>query len=136
MFGSIREFLNKSPWLGWVLAGILLAVSIFMLVKGQGGTDPYNPDRMRESVTIRFTDTNDEITMTRGQMDKELRRKGVKLDVSEGITNPKTGKPTGFLFNKTEWDEMIARINQEKEDAKRNKGAIVPAGKAPPVQDK
>jgi len=119
MFGSIREFLNKSPWLGWVLAGILLAVSIFMLVKGQGGTDPYNP-----------------ITMTRGQMDKELRRKGVKLDVSEGITNPKTGKPTGFLFNKTEWDEMIARINQEKEDAKRNKGAIVPAGKAPPVQDK
>ncbi len=29
----------------------------------------------------------------------------------EGIINPKTGKPTGFPFDKDEWSEWIARIN-------------------------
>ncbi len=114
MLTRIRELMNGSPWLGWVLAALILAASVVIYQRGQGGTDPYSPERMRETVTIRFTDTEDEIEMTRGQLDKELRRRGAQLNPGEGIINPKTGKPTGFLFSKDEWETMIARINEEK----------------------
>jgi hypothetical protein len=69
-------------------------------------------------VTIRFTDTEDEMTIPRGRLDKELRRQGDHLDPSQGYINPKTNKPTGFLFDKAEWEAMIARINKDKEEAK------------------
>jgi hypothetical protein len=131
MLSRFREFVNKSPWLGWILAAVLLAVSVVFFMRGQRGTDPYSPGRMQETVTIRFTDTNDEMTMTRGQMDRDLRKSGPKLDPSVGIINPKTGKPTGFLFNKSEWDEMITRINREKEEIRQTGGKIsAPASKA------
>src|SRR4051794_954566 len=102
---NIREFINKSSWMGWALAGILLAASVVIYVRGQHSEDPYSPDRMKEMVTIKFTDTNEEVSMPRGQMDRELRRSGEKLDPSAGILNPKTGKRTGFPFNKSEWEE-------------------------------
>jgi hypothetical protein len=119
MLGSVREFMNKAPWAGWVVAGVLLLAAVYMFMRGQTGTDPYSPERMTEMVTIRFTDTGDEITMPRGTMDKQLRHQGEKLDPSKGIINPKTGQPTGFLFNKEEWEEMVARINSEKEQARK-----------------
>ena len=129
MGGGIREFINKSPWMGWAFAALLLGATVFFFLRSRsGGSDPYSPARMTEMVTIRFTDTDDEITMPRGTMDKELRRQGDKLDPTKGITNPKTGKPTGFLFDKEEWDAMIARINKEKEEAKKHpSGAFGPA---------
>jgi hypothetical protein len=134
MFARVREFLNKSPRVGWILALVLLCVSVFFFIRSRStAAGPYSPDRMKEMVTIRFTDTDDEITMPRGRVDKELRLQGDHLDPSKGILNPKTGKPTGFLFDKKEWDEMIARINKEKQDAKgRSASAIFsppPAGK-------
>jgi len=112
----IRNFLNKNPWLGWALFAVLLAFSAFVFFKGGRGSDPYSPERMTEEVTIRFTDTNDEVKMTRGKMDKELRRRGDKVDPSQGIVNPKTGQPTGFLFDKEDWEEMVARINKERDE--------------------
>lgn len=124
MLAGVREFLNKKPWIGWALALVFLAIGAYFFYRSRSaGPDPYNPARMTEMVTIRFTDTEDEITMPRGRLDKELRRQGDHLDPSQGYINPKTGKPTGFLFNKTEWDEMIARINKEKEEAKAHPGS-------------
>lgn len=132
MFGSVRDFLNKSPWLGWLLAALLLAVSIWLYTRGSRGSDPYSPERMQESIVIRFTDTNDEITMTRGKLDRELRRSGSVLDPAKGVVNPKTGQPTGFPFNKSEWDSTIARINQEKEMYRSGTGTGA-APTAPPA---
>jgi hypothetical protein len=126
MLSRLREFFNKTPWAGWAVAGLLLATSAFLLVRGQKSSDPYNPERMREMVTIRFADTGDEVTMPRGAMDKELRRQGDKLDPSKGLINPKTGQPTGFLFDKEEWDAMVTRINAEKESFRKG-SAIQPA---------
>jgi hypothetical protein len=121
MLAAIREFLNKKPWVGWALAVVLLGVSVFFYFRSRrAGEDPYSPARMTEMVTIRFTDTEDEMTIPRGRLDKELRRQGDQLDPSKGIINPKTGKPTGFLFDKKEWDEWIARINKEKAEAKQH----------------
>jgi hypothetical protein len=128
MAGGVREFINKSPWMGWAFAVLLLGATIFFFMRSRSNADPYSPDRMKEMVTIRFTDTDDEITMPRGTMDKELRRSGDKLDPSKGITNPKTGKPTGFLVDKDDWEAWVARINKEKEEAKKNpSGAFGPA---------
>lgn len=119
MMDRLRDMMNKSPWVGWATAGVLLLGSIFMFVRGGRGSDPYSPDRMKESVTIKFTDTGDEITMTRGQLDREMRRSADKLDAGKGIINPKTGQPTGFPFDKDEWDQMISRINEEKQEFKK-----------------
>ncbi len=132
MIARLRELLNKSPWLGWAVAVALGGVAVFLYTHRSSSESPYSPDRMREMVTIRFTDTDDEISMSRGQMDKELRRRGEKLDPTQGIINPKTGKPTGFLFNKSEWEEMIARINAEKEEVRKAQGSkyVAPAPRA------
>jgi hypothetical protein len=98
---------------------VLLLASVYLFIRGGGGSDPYSPDRMKETVVIKFADTGDEVTMTRGQLDREMRRSGDKLDPSKGVINPKTQAPTGFPFDKSEWDEMIARINQEKQEFKK-----------------
>ncbi|CAG0958478.1 hypothetical protein PHYC_00597 [Phycisphaerales bacterium] len=134
MLTRVRQFVNEKPWIGWLVAGLLLLGSVFYFLRTQRGTDPYSPDRMTEMVTIRFTDTNDEIEMSRGHMDRELRRRGDKIDPSQGIINPKTGQPTGFLFNKSEWEEMIARINREKEEIRATSGgkSIPPAPRKEP----
>jgi hypothetical protein len=127
MIDRVRQMLNK-PWVGWAMFALLLGAAVFYFLRGGRGTDPYTPERMQETVTIRFTDTNDEIEMTRGQLDKELRRRGDTLDPTQGIINPKTGAPTGFLFNKSEWETMVARINAEKAEIRSTTGkSIAPA---------
>src|SRR5262245_232385 len=132
MLAGVREFLNKKPWIGWALAVVFLCVSGFFFYRSRtAGADPYNPGRMTEMVTIRFTDTEDEITLPRGRLDKELRQAQGPLDPSKGYIHPKTGKPTGFLFSKTEWDEMIARINKEKEEAKQHRSSAFSSAPAP-----
>jgi hypothetical protein len=131
MLAGIRETMNKKPWIGWVVALFLLGVAVFFFFRSRSaGADPYSPARMTEMVTIRFTDTDDEITIPRGRLDKELRRQGEHLDPSQGYINPKTGKPTGFLFDKKEWDDMIARINKEKEEAKLHPNSAFSAAPA------
>lgn len=128
MINQIREFINKRPWLGWVVALLMVGVSAFVYMRRTSAGDAYSPDRMREVVTIRFADTNDEITMTRGKLDQELRRRGDKLDPNEGVVNPKTGKPTGFPFDKSEWEKTIARINEEKAEIRSTSGkSVAPA---------
>jgi hypothetical protein len=127
MTGGLREWLNK-PWLGWVLFVIVLGLAVYFFLTGGRSNSPYSPDRMKETVTIRFTDTNDEIEMTRGQLDKEVRRRGEAIDPTQGIINPKTGQPTGFLFSKSEWEEMVKRINAEKAAIRASAGkSVAPA---------
>ncbi len=135
MLANAREFMNKSPWMGWALAGLLLAFSAFWLMRGQRSSDPYDPERMKDSVVIKFSDTGEEITMTRGELDRQMRRSGDKLDMTQGVINPATGKATGFPFNKSEWEEMITRINAEKQEFKKSSGnrSVVARKELPPT---
>lgn len=135
---TIRELLAKKPWLGWACAAFFLALAVFVYFKRSGSDDPYSPDRMVELVTIKFVDTGDEIQMPRGRLDKELRGRGGSLNPEEGVINPKTGKPTGFPFDKDEWSEWIARINKEKaEVGSTNTNKVVrPEAPAPPPAPK
>lgn len=144
---NIRDFVNKSPWVGWIVAGLILVVAAFMFFKRPSNESPYSPERMREKVTIKFTDTGDELEMTRGDLDRMLRRRGEVIDGGQGIINPKTNQPTGFLYDKSEWDAMIVRINEEKKDIQTRSGMTVapaprrdlpklpeqPANSAPPA---
>ncbi len=115
---SPRELLNKSPWMGWALAGVLLLLAGYLYLSRGKNTVAYSPDSMKEMVTIKFADTGDEILMPRGRFERQL-REGAQgtLDASRGLINPKTQQPTGFLFNKSDWDETIARINKERKEA-------------------
>jgi hypothetical protein len=115
-----RAILEKKPWIGWAVAGVFLVLAVWIYMRRTTSSDPYSPERMTEMVTIKFTDTGDEVDMPRGRLDKELRQSGGKLDPTKGVVNPKTGQPTGFPFNKAEWNEWITRINTEREAAAKS----------------
>src|SRR5678815_2321109 len=100
----IREFLNSKPWLGWVLAVAFLGLSIILYYRISGGGETYSVERMSEMVTLKCAETGEEWEMSRGMMERELRSRAGSLDSSQGIINPKTGKPTGFPFRKSEWE--------------------------------
>jgi hypothetical protein len=111
---NFRSHAAKKPLLGWAVAAVCVGLTVVLWVRRGSTEDFYSPDRMQEMVTIKFTDTGDEIEMPRGRLDRELRRSGGVLDPSKGVVNPKTGQPTGFPFNKNEWEQWIKRINEER----------------------
>lgn len=114
---KLRDLLQKSPWVGWGLAAVFLLMSVVLYMRLTKDHNAYSTERMSEIVTIKCIETGDEWEMTRGLMEQQLRRRGVQLNPEEGIVNPKTGRPTGFPFNKDEWRKTIERINREKAEA-------------------
>ena len=111
---SIRDTINQKPWLGWTLAGAFLAVGLgYILWDRSSNRGAYSGERLQEIVTVKFTDDGSTMQIPRGRIEKMLAERP-ELKESEGITNPKTGKPTGFLYNEAEWKEMIARLKVEK----------------------
>lgn len=112
---SIREQLQKKPWLGWALAGVLMCLAVLLYFRNSQSKGAYSPERMQEFVTIRYSDTGDEERIRRGAFEQRLRLEvqGL-LDPSKGLVNPKTQQPTGFLVDTQGWDETVARINAER----------------------
>lgn len=111
---NIRSMLKDSPWLGWVVAALCLALAAYVTFRQFRPADLMSPERMKDELTIRYADTGEVVTIPRGRLDKMLRTQGGLLDPSVGLINPKTNQPTGFLFNKDEWDGLITRINADK----------------------
>ncbi len=122
---GIRELLNKTPWLGWGVAGVLALVSALLIWRALNPNDPYSVDTLTEDVTIKCIETGDEWTIKRGRLEAILRQRPGMLDAGEGLINPNTGTPTGFPFSKKEWEATIERINSEKQAVidKRSGGA-------------
>lgn len=112
--------LLQSPTIGWSAAGLCLLLALFLLFRSVFSSSPYDLSKLSEVVTVRFTDTNDEITLTRGEFEKQLREVQGVLTKEKGILNPKTGQPSGILVATREWTETVNRINQEKEWARQN----------------
>ncbi len=110
---QIRQLLQK-PAIGWAVAGLAILFSAYTLYRfGFGASGPYDARRMQQDVVIRFADTGEEVRMPRGRFEKMLREKGNALKSDEGIVNPATGKATGFLIAKDEWEETVQRIQGE-----------------------
>ncbi len=123
----LRESINQKPWLGWAVAAVLFCVAaLFALRSFFPSGDIYSGDSMSEMVTIKFTDTGETMEIPRGRLIKQLLDDGGTLDPSKGIMNPKTKQPTGFLFNKSEWESMIKSLIADRAEAKP---VAAPAGK-------
>src|SRR5262249_40989356 len=120
---AIRNFINRSPWLGWVLAVLLLLGGVWMYMRLRPASAAYSLERMSENVTIRCTETGKEWTMPRGEMEKQLFGRSGQIDPSIGLPNPDTGKATGFPVD--DWKSTVERINKEKQalaDRGRSRG--------------
>ena len=132
MLSSARDYMAKNPWVGWALFFALLCVGITVYFLRSKESGQYTPESMKETLTIRFTDTDKVIKIPRGRLDKQLRGMGDTLDPTQGIINPDTGKPTGFLVDDKEWSGMIERINAEKAEVRNRGTAGTKTGKAVP----
>jgi hypothetical protein len=119
---KIREFINKNPWLGWAIAVLLLVAGAVVYFRFNPSRTEYSLARMTEDVTIRCSETGKEWKMPRGRMEAELLGRSGQIDPTLGITNPDTGRPTGFPV--TEWESTVERLNKAKADmAARGPGA-------------
>ncbi len=129
MFDQFRKFINDRPWMGWVVAGVILVGSIFVYRYLSGRGDPYSVDRLSEMITLKCSETGYEWQMNRGEMELELRSRAGMIKPGEGLMNPQTGKFTGFPFSKASWEETIGRLNRERQsaiDSRKNKSAGPP----------
>ncbi len=130
MIDKVREWLAKNPSTGWVLALLIAVASVGLYYFRSGGeSDVYSPESMREELTVRFTDTGETIKIPRGRLDRMLRDRKT-LDPAEGITNPATGKPTGFLVDEDEWSGMLNRIKTERDAFRSGQAGSAPLGGA------
>ncbi len=115
---SIREEINRRPWLGWAVAGVLVVLGVVAFIfRTSGGTgDAYDGSRMTQMVTIKYTDTGDTEEVHRGRLIKRMldENKG-KIDPNKGLINPKTQQPTGFFYDKAEWEALVKQLNDDLE---------------------
>jgi hypothetical protein len=128
---GLRESINSKPWLGWVMAGVFAVAGVVMYMRlNSGSSEPFSADRSTEMMTIKFTDTGDEVQMPRGRVQIQLIDlvgRGLIKDASQGIQNPKTGAYTGIPFDKRDWESLV---NIAKESNKER-----PRGQSPGKED-
>ena len=114
----MRKLLAERPMLGWIVAAVLMLGTAFMLWRQLSGGETAELSQM---VTIRDTETGETWEMSRGSMEKELYMRSFPVDPNEGLTNPKTGKKTGFPVD--DWKATITRINAERKDLAEGGGS-------------
>lgn len=68
--------------------------------------------QLTEIVTIRCSETGKTWTLPRGAIEKQLMMRPYPVNPDEGLTNPETGKPTGFPVD--EWKTTVANINSDR----------------------
>jgi hypothetical protein len=107
---SMREFLNKSPLLGWGVAAGVAVLAVVMFIRGLGGGET---SELTQEVTIRCKETGKEWKMPRGAMEKQLMLRPYPVNADEGLINPDTGKPTGFPVD--DWKRTVEQINASRE---------------------
>lgn len=125
----MRKLLTERPLLGWIVAAILMLGAAFLLWRQLSGGEAVE---LGQTVTIRDSETGETWEMTRGAMEKELYMRTYPVDPNEGLTNPKTGKKTGFPVD--DWKATITRINAERKDLAEGGGSAF--GSAAPAKPK
>lgn len=136
---NLRQKLNDKPWIGWTVAGAMAVLAgVVYFTRSSGSNVEYSQEYMTEMVTVKFADTGDELELPRGRFERMLRSSGSgTLDPSKGLINPKTNQPTGFLFDKSDWEKTVQRINSERKElgtdaaaSKPEQGSTQPPGQA------
>ena len=105
---------RKGILVSFVVIAIALAAVMIMRVIGGGAADSVSS--LTADVTVVCEETSREWTMSRGRIEQALYQRPGMLDPDEGLVNSETGKSTGFpKSRKRDWDDVIARINAEKQ---------------------
>ncbi len=106
-----------------ILAVVAIVLAGWLLVRSLTSEPPRDSvEYLSTELTIRCDDTGEEWEMNRGMLERELYTRPGVLDPNQGLTNPKTGKPTGFPASRAkDWDQVIARINAEKEQMRQSR---------------
>ncbi len=110
---GIRRVMREKPIVGWVVAAVAIAVAVYFALDRGATEQAYTPEMMREMVTIRFADSGDTVEIPRGKLLRDMAMGGKVLDTNVGVVNPKTGQATGFPYDKSDWEAMVARINRD-----------------------
>ncbi len=110
--------------LGWVLAAGLMIFAAGVVYRRANSGEVHELTQM---VTIRCAETGETWQVLRGVMEKELYMRPYPINTSEGLINPKTGKPTGFPID--DWTQTVQSVNAALEGASKG----VPAPAAPPA---
>jgi hypothetical protein len=118
---GMRDLLNKSPLLGWIVAAAVAVLAVVMFVRGMGGGETAE---LTEEVTIRCSETGKEWKMVRGAMERELMLRPFPIKPDEGMINPDTGKPTGFPVD--DWKLTVERVNSSRDPATTNNAPTKP----------
>ncbi len=124
---NVREFINSKPWIGWAFSGVLILVCAYILyARMTPEGDEYSGARMTEMVTIKYTDTGREEQVSRGRLIKILLDQGGTIDPTKGIINTETNQPTGFIYNKDEWESLVKQLNADRAEAGKPKSSTSP----------
>ncbi len=107
---GIRESIRDKPWIGWVMLAVLLFVAGFLvarqfLVRDQAAI-------LSQDITLRYEDTGTEQQVNRGQFESLLMQLSARgeLRLDEGMTNPQTGKKTGYPVDRAYWEQIVPSI--------------------------
>ncbi len=115
---SARDLLNQKPWIGYLVVVLVLAAVAYAYwaLAGTGGVR--DTKRLGEIVTIKDAETGEEWTVVRGKMELELIQRSADEELSPkiGLSNPKTGKLTGFPVDGS-WEETVYRIAKARAEA-------------------
>lgn len=112
MMNMVKNLLGERAVPRITLAVCLVVLGVIAVIRLTGQRNPYGLDRLTQDVTLVCRETGEEIVMPRGRMEQMLWDRPGPLDPSQGLINPKTGRPT--LFPKSEWEVTISRINADR----------------------
>ncbi len=104
----------------WAVFAALAVLMVIVILWGLRASRSPAADLASE-VTVRFDDTGEDLKMTRGQIERALIARIFQpgpIDPAVGLTNPKTGKPTGFPADREYWNRLI---EEAKKAADQNK---------------
>lgn len=104
----------------WIVVAILAAGAVYVFMRPHLVEDPTDPKVLMQDVQLKCAETGYEWKLNRGRMQSYLYSMAAdgKLDLTQGLENPKTGKRTGFPVDRADWERTVARILKESAEAK------------------
>lgn len=110
---KFKNFFGERTALRIALSLCLIVFAVLAIRRLTRPENPYSFERLTQEVTLVCRETGEEFKMPRGRMEQMLWDRPAPIDPSVGLINPNTGRPT--LFPKNEWEDMIERINTDRQ---------------------
>ncbi|MFT3684681.1 MAG: hypothetical protein QM783_07075 [Phycisphaerales bacterium] len=113
---QLGDLLQDKPWIKWAAPaiGVLVLLLIGRAVFFSTSTDPaLNGDRMATQVQVKFEDTGETMKVPVGSVTSDLLTASGPSD-GWRVTNPKSGKRSGMVTEKSEWSRIVKDVERLK----------------------